>query len=92
MTAAREQHGVALHAALRGIAIAVRKDPARQDLEAQVAQRVGVPVDVELAPVHPRAEEVVAAAPVEAEAEAEPEVIKKGKVVDESEKEEEGKK
>jgi large subunit ribosomal protein L25 len=47
------------------------------------------PETVIIAIEHPRAEEVVAAAPVEGETEAEPEVIKKGKVVEPTEEEEE---
>jgi large subunit ribosomal protein L25 len=47
------------------------------------------PETVVIAIEHPRAEEVVAAAPVEGEVEAEPEVIKKGKVAEPTEEEEE---
>jgi len=47
------------------------------------------PETVVVAIEHPRAEEVVAAVPVEGETEAEPEVIKKGKAVEPTEEEEE---
>jgi large subunit ribosomal protein L25 len=47
------------------------------------------PETVVIAIEHPRAEEVVAVAPVEGEVEAEPEVIKKGKVAEPTEEEEE---
>ncbi len=47
------------------------------------------PETVVVAIEHPRAEEVVAAVPGEAEAEAEPEVIKKGKAAEPTEEEEE---
>jgi large subunit ribosomal protein L25 len=47
------------------------------------------PETVVIAIEHPRAEEVAVVAPVEGEAEAEPEVIKKGKVAEPTEEEEE---
>ncbi|MCI0413152.1 50S ribosomal protein L25/general stress protein Ctc [bacterium] len=47
------------------------------------------PETVVVAIEHPRAEEVVAAVPVEGETEAEPEVIKKGKAAEPTEEEEE---
>ena len=47
------------------------------------------PETVVIAIEHPRAEEVAVVAPVEGETEAEPEVIKKGKVAEPTEEEEE---